>query len=223
MKTISPSRMKSGTRLKPKDILDIAQEISTKYSPIPPVRSFGFTKRILLTSKQLLEISEEISRKYKPKLNLDKPKLVLLPIDPDHLYASWSLGDSKSTSILKKEETQEQNIVLRIYPTQDYDTDADLTKDWLEVAITPGQTRQKVTLPSVNKSCSFIAAIGKRTTDDKFTVITASEVAHRPCYKNATYSHRDMEMLTDSTIHTLSSTNQISLQNTYNASISGVN
>jgi len=222
MKTISPSRMHSGTRLEPKDILEIAQEISTKYSPTLPVKSFRLKKRITLTSKQLLEISDEISRKYKPKINLDKPKLVLLPIDPDHLYVSWNLGTSLSTTELK-EEAQEQDIVLRIYPTQDNNTKGELTKNWLEVNITPGQTRQKVKLPSVNKSSSFIAAIGKRTPNDQFTVMTASEVAHRPYYKSANYSHNDKEMFTDSTTYSLSSTRQLSLQNTYNASRSGVN
>jgi len=64
-----------------------------------------------LTQIELLEISQEISKSFMPKISNDLPKLTLMPIAPQHLYAYWNLGSHKSVA-LKKNSTQE--LTLRI-------------------------------------------------------------------------------------------------------------
>lgn len=163
--------------LAPEQIYEISQEISRKYSPMVSAKSFGLAKRIALTSKELFEISEEITRKYAPKLNSDTPKLLLLPIDPQHLYASWNLGDSKVTSVAM-DDTHKQDIVLRIYPKRDETITVNAVNDWFDVAIKPEQTRQKVLIPKEYKASKYTAAIGKLDLEDHLTVLATSKAAY---------------------------------------------
>lgn len=201
--TISPSIRYSATLLSSEEIFEISKEISTKYSPIIPVKKWDSAKKIALTPKQLLDISEEITRKYTPKLNVEHPKLVLLPIDPGHLYVSWNLGKTIASSEIS-DDRQNQNIVLRIYPKTEDNADADSTTDWFDVAIKLNQSRQTIVLSTANKTNTYAAAIGKLDRNNTLTVLASSQVIHKPEDKETKNSSDKYTKLTSSQIQTSS-------------------
>jgi hypothetical protein len=203
MMTISPSIKYYAASLSSEEIFEISKEISTKYSPVIPVKTQGSAKKIALTPKQLLDISEEITRKYTPKLNVEHPKLVLLPIDPDHLYVSWNLGKTNASSEIMG-NGQNQNMVLRIYPKTEKNADADSTMDCFDVAIKMNQSRQTIALSSANKTNTYSAVIGKLDLNNTLTVLAISQVIHRPEDKNTKNSSNQNTKLTSSRIQTSS-------------------
>ena len=197
--TITPSIKYPPALLSSEEIFEISNEISTKFSPIIPGKKWGSAKKIALTPKQLLDISEEITRKYTPKLNTELPKLVLLPIDPDHLYVSWNLGKTVASPKLS-DNRQNQNIVLRIYPKTEGNADADSTMDWFDVAIKLTQSRQTIALSTANKTNTYTAAIGKLDGNNTLIVLANSQIIHKPEDFNSKNSPNQNTKLTSSQI-----------------------
>ena len=77
-------------------------------------RNSEYIPEITLSSKEMLKISQEISRDYAPSISIPDPELVLIPVDPYHLYAYWNLGNiSQETDSLRAEV--ENNLVLRVF------------------------------------------------------------------------------------------------------------
>jgi len=185
----SPSRPISQAQLSPWEILEISQEISRDYSPVASVNPPPLAAGITLSPKEMLEISEEISRNYTLKISIGLPRLVLLPVDPDHLYAYWNPGqDSKTPS--SKDDSHE--IVLRIYPQTDENTRTTATKAWFDVVVDNSQTRQKVFVPmesnaSTYNASTYSAAIGKRYSDDRLTAFATSKVVQVPRGSRTSY------------------------------------
>jgi hypothetical protein len=209
--THSPSRISATKALSAKEIFEISQEISRKFSPVDSVKSSGFAKRIALTSKELFEISEEITRKYTPKITSSSPSLVLLPIDPEHLYVSWNVSHTQIASASKGDT---QDIVLRIYPKPD-ETAKTTTKAWFDVALDQAKTRQKVLVPKEHIATTFTAAIGKLDQDDRFTAFATSKAVNTPRNNITTFPPEDSEMLSTKMPQAFSS-NQERLQNKNN-------
>lgn len=198
-----PSRPIYKDTLTSQEILGISQEISRIYSPVASVKS-PRSAAITLSPKELFEISEEITRKYTPKiLNhiTHTPDLVLLPIDPENLYASWNLGDAAITSTPKDGSLE---IVLRIYPQPDENIKA-TTKVWFDVVIENPQTRQKVFVPIKPNASAYKAAIGKRDQDDCLTAFATSKVVHIPTGSLASNQNSDRGTLPGNIPQALSS------------------
>ncbi len=177
--TVSTSKICAKGQLEPKEIFEIAEEINRKYSPIVSAKSHIATKRITLTSKQLLEISDEISRKYTPKLNANTPKLILLSIDPARIYASWNLTVTKQSPAIEI-DSQEQNIVLRIYPHEDANTKLTTRTKWFDVDLNTNHTKQTIMVPNEYRASSYTGAIGRRDQNDSLTVITTFKIEDSP-------------------------------------------
>ncbi len=171
--------VKTKAMFNPEEIYKISQEISSKYAPVVVAKPSRLVMDIALSPKELFEISEEITRKYTPKLTADTPKLVLLPIDPVHLFASWNLGGPGLTPA-KEGEPQEQNFVLRIYPENEVNVKEAKNKDWFDVAINAGQTRKKVPVPKEHKANAYTAAIGKLGKGEHFSTLATSKAAKIP-------------------------------------------
>ncbi|MBK8817429.1 MAG: DUF4912 domain-containing protein [Methylococcaceae bacterium] len=197
--TISPSIRYSAALLSSEEIFEISKEISTKYSPVIPVKKRGSAKKIALTPKQILDISEEITRRYTPKLNGEDPKLVMLPIDPDHLYVSWNLGKIIASPEIG-DNRQNQNIVLRIYPIMEVNADADSTMDCFDVSIKLNQSRQTIALSSANKTNTYSAVLGKLDRNNALTVLASSQLIHKPEDLNSKNSPNQNTKLTSSQI-----------------------
>ncbi len=201
--TISPSRTISKLVLAPDEIFEISQEISRKYSPIISTKAFSLAKTISLTPNELFEISEEITRKHSPKLNANTPKVILLPIDPTHVYLSWNLGRSKPIPAIKAE-----NLVLRIYPKKIETVNLTDSKDWFDVAINPTQTRLTLHVPKENDANSYRAEIGHVNNEEIFTPLATSNFVNIPNVKKHFYLNKNVVNLPGSYQYETSPTTQ---------------
>lgn len=167
----------SALNLNSEDLFYIAEEISTKYSPIIPKKKSTNRRKIALIPKQMLEISHEITRNYSLKLNPLKPKLVVLPIDPGHLFAAWNLGQASDIAA-KSDLSPHRNFVLRIYQKQGNQTGLTETNDWIDIPVDLDRTRQTIKINPLPVANTFIAAIGYADKDSKFSVLAFSQAVH---------------------------------------------
>jgi hypothetical protein len=182
----SPSRYISHTGLSPAEMLEISQEISRNYSPAASVNPPGFTAKIGVSPKEMFEISKEISRKYALKMIADTPRLVLLPVDPEHIYAYWNPGEA---AISLAPENDFRETVLRIYPQPDENTGtAAASKSWYEIVVGNSRTQQKILLPLQMNASAYSAAIGKRYSDGRLAAFATSNTVHVPQSGMASHS-----------------------------------
>lgn len=181
----SLSKPLSKPMLSSQEILEISQEISRSYSPVAKAKLAQPTApEFRLSPTEMLQISEEISRKYALQTFADSPQLVLLPVDPHHLYAYWSPDQDKRISLSKDESNE---IVLRIYPQPHENTKNPPTQSWFDVVIDNSQTQQKVPLPAQANANAYSATIGKRYPDDRIAAFSTSKVVHVPRSSRASY------------------------------------
>ncbi|MEN8261189.1 MAG: DUF4912 domain-containing protein [Pseudomonadota bacterium] len=132
--------------------------------------------KIKLLPKEMLEISQEISRDFAPSAKINVPELVLLPVDPYHLYAYWNLGEFKGEQVEKV--NGEAQLILRVYWRPDDSIKIANTKLWFDVAIQSSQNQCKVLLP-VDET-HYSAAIGRRNPDHRFNAFAHSNLIHVP-------------------------------------------
>ncbi|MGZ4970743.1 MAG: DUF4912 domain-containing protein [Methylobacter sp.] len=159
-------------------MLEISQEISRNFTPC---FSSGMPERVektRLSSKELLDISEEIGRDFAPRPSYNSPEVVLLPVDPGHLYAYWNIG--KKREISKPDNEPKEQLTLRIYSQPDEDKEANETASWFDIAIDNSETGQQVTLPHPADETAYSAAIGRHLVDDSFIVFAHSNIIHAP-------------------------------------------
>ena len=116
-----------------------------------------------LSPKDMLAISEEIRQDFAPKASNNPQEVVLLPVDPDHIYVYWNLGDEQPNTALKMDSGSP--LTLRIYPESDKNADITITKPWFDVAIAGSQAQQRVPIPSWAHETAYRATIGKRDPD----------------------------------------------------------
>jgi hypothetical protein len=173
----SPSRYIFPAKLSPREILEISQEISRTYSPVASVNSPRLAAKIRLSPTEMLKISEEISRKYTLKISTNTPELVLLPVDPENLYAYWNPVQTRITSASKDDSHE---IVLRIYSQPGENTRTTTTKSWFDVVIDNTRTQQKVLLPMQVNASAYSATIGKRYPDDRLAAFATSKIVRVP-------------------------------------------
>lgn len=211
----SPSRHISQAKLPPQEILEISQEISRNYSPVASVKPSPLAARIRLSPTEMLEISEEISRKYTLKISTGTPELVLLPVDPGHLYAYWNPGDARTTPASKNDS---EEIVLRIYSQPDENAKTTTTKPWFDVAIDNSRTQQKVLLPMEANASAYSATIGKRYPDDRLAAFAISKVVHVPRGGMAPYQCGDSAIMPGAMSQALLSSQEKSHHTSKNAS-----
>jgi len=122
-------------------------------------------------------MSEEISRKYTPQYFAKQPNLVLLPVDPEHLYASWDRFDAQLPLLSSKVNHE---VVLRIYPNSAESTTGSTSENWFDVSIESAQTRQKVFVPIAPEVKTYQAVLGKREQGDQFTEMLISKIVKNP-------------------------------------------
>jgi len=206
--TFSRSGYDTQIKLSPEELFEISQEISRKFAPNAASLSSdsaflsgAFPSRYSLrksaksqvnsifhssqhshtrlSPQEMFEISQEISRKFSPDASTGTPELVLLPVDPYHLYAYWNLGENKKLTESKDEPANP--LILRIYWRPDESADISNTKIWFDIAFNTFQSRQKVRLPI--DGTAYSAVIGKLHPDNGLTVFADSNIIHVPCDK----------------------------------------
>ncbi|MDO9048766.1 MAG: DUF4912 domain-containing protein [Methylobacter sp.] len=159
-------------------MLEISQEISRNFTPCFSSWMPELVEKIRLSPKELLDIGEEIGRDFAPKASYNIPEVVLLPVDPGHLYAYWNLGENREISTSDNE--RKDQLTLRIYSQPDEEREAIETASWFDVAIDSPKTQQQVSLPSPVNETAYSAAIGKCCADDSFIAFAHSNIIHAP-------------------------------------------
>ncbi|MGR9087432.1 MAG: DUF4912 domain-containing protein [Gammaproteobacteria bacterium] len=186
-------------------MLEISHEINSRFAPnaaslIPDIVDFSFSESDLLpflhparlenktvlrswhdpdlglTPRELLEISEDISSRYPPLARTATPELLLLPVDPDHLYACWDLGEYKKS--MESQQPSANGLTLRIYWLPDESTAASGSNVWFDVDVHEASSRQKVRLPLDDSAYS--AALGRVNADQSFDAYAQSNIVRVP-------------------------------------------
>lgn len=180
----------SKINLSAEEMLEISQEISRNFTPCFSSGMPELVEKIRLSANELFDIVERIGRDFAPKASFNIPEITLLPVDPGHLYAYWSLGDKPEISI-----SDEDQLTLRIYSQAGEDTAASEAVSWFDVAIDSTNAGQQVSLPAPVDKPVYSAAIGKHCADDGFIVFVHSNIIHAPqsgaawqrIHQNSTY------------------------------------
>lgn len=173
----------SKIKLSAEEMLEISQEISRNFSPCFSSGMLELVEKIRLSPNELLDIGQEIARDFAPKAPRNISELILLPVDPGHLYAYWNLGQNRELSI--PDNDSKDPLTLRIYTQPDEDSEAIETAPWFDVAVDSSQTRQQVTLSDPVDDTAYSAAIGKYSADDRFIAFAQSNVIHAPYGRTA--------------------------------------
>ncbi len=147
--------------------------------------------RIKLSQEEILKISQKINRKFPLNVTTTHPELVILPVDPYHLYIYWNLGTNLNSYWNLGEKTQnainndelETQLTLRIYSHPTHDSGK--IKVWFDVPVYGSVTQQQVRLPSYE--AAYSAAIGKRYPDNKFVIFAYSDIINVPLGKTSPY------------------------------------
>ncbi len=168
----------SKINLSAKEMLEISREINRNFTPCFSNPMPELAENIRLTPRELLDIGEEIGRDFAPKLACNTPELMLLPVDPGHLYAYWSLGENRETS--SPANVDNEQLTLRIYSQPEEESAASETVSWFDVAIDSPMTHQQVSLPHSVDETAYSAAIGKCGADDGFIEFAHSNIIHTP-------------------------------------------
>lgn len=160
------------------ELFEISNEISKRFTPVKPVKMPELGNDIKLSNKELLEVSQNINLYYAPSISSSTKRLVLLPIDPQHLYAYWSLGDNQTNKI--SQTLIQGQLTLRIYSKSDGNQDAVKVRPVIEIAIHEVQARQRIRLPAAasNGAVVYSASIGEYVPENGFVSLLESNNTH---------------------------------------------
>ena len=98
------------------EILEISQEINRDFSPLLPVKTNNTIYNKNISPQEMLDISETINLNFAPKMSNNQTQLMLLPVDPNHIYAYWNPNKDNSFP-MEKNDRPPQKLTLRIYST----------------------------------------------------------------------------------------------------------
>ncbi|WP_292433444.1 DUF4912 domain-containing protein [Methylobacter sp.] len=162
-------------------MLEISQEITRNFTPCFSSRMPELVEKVRLSPKELLDISEEIGRDFAPKpSSYNAPELVLLPVDPGHLYAYWHLEGNTQKSASASDNDNKEQLTLRVYSQPDEQKADAEAAVWFDVAIDSSIAHQQVALPTAVEDTAYSAAIGKCCADDSFIEFVHSNIVHAP-------------------------------------------
>jgi hypothetical protein len=191
--TFLQSGFSSKINLSAKELLEISHEISRDFTPCFSSGMPELAEKIRLSPKELLDIGDEIGRSFAPKASHDIPEVILLPVDPGHLFAYWNLGENREISAPDNED--KPPLTLRIYSQPEEEQAVAEAVAWFDIAIDSSDTRQQISLPSPVDETVYSAAIGTCYEDDSFIAFAHSNIIHAPhggmawrqSHENSTY------------------------------------
>ncbi|MCK4841895.1 MAG: DUF4912 domain-containing protein [Methylococcales bacterium] len=137
---------------------EISNIISQDYAPISPVDNKSSNTELALTRSELLEVSQNICLYYAPKFPANTQKLVLIPVDRQHIYACWNLGSDQDHLLAKS--MMDKQLMLSIYPQQR--TEQQKPQAVFEMAINNLQAQQKIRLPVSETAIHYFASIAEK-------------------------------------------------------------
>lgn len=193
----------SRLQLTPEEILEISRDISSNFAPVLDAPgnerlNAGKSRRCTaestpyspdaiiysspisgstLSARDLLEISSSVSQQYAPKAAAITPELLILPVDPYHLYACWDMGDCLRTKYTAKEHSN--SLVLRIYwwPGEAARQHPE-SNVWLDIPVDQLQQCRQIRLPLADSVYS--AAMGELLPDYHFDALAYSNQIRVP-------------------------------------------
>jgi hypothetical protein len=133
------------------------------------------SSQIKLSTRELQQISQKIDQDYAPVITTHGSELVLLPVDPYHLYAYWNLSGNLANN--QKNKGIESDLSLRVYWRPDKVNVTSKSKLWFDVDL-KNQHQQKVRLPI--DATDYSAAIGRNIPNHGFVVYAHSNIIHVP-------------------------------------------
>ncbi len=143
-----------------------------------------YNSKIRVSQQELLEISTEVSLKYSPEIHSDFSELVLLPVDPFHVYTYWSIGERYPQISIDNDV-----LILRIYWQTAVPINALGGEQWLDIPVNSFPHRKKVLVPYDN--AVYSAVIGRQTDEAGFSIYAFSNVVHTPrCGVNSIWNDK---------------------------------
>jgi len=187
--------------LSSKELLAISDEISRDFAPAFSTPLAEPSAAIKFSPRELLDISQEISREFAPDATSDNTSLVLMPVDPDHVYAYWNLAEHKINTA-QKYPPEEHPLALRFYSQHGEETTGPRTESWFEVAINSPKAQHKVLLPEPGNGLTYSASIGERSTDNTFNILASSAPIYTPRGTTAPHLETEHKTASDPTLAT---------------------
>lgn len=131
-----------------------------------------------LTAKELQAISRDVGTWFQRDLALSalEPELLLLPVDPAHLYAYWHLGENGEP--FEQFRPPLDDLTLRVYWRPDGNTVQTSSNVWFDVDVAGRSDRRKVPLPIDDSAYS--ASLGTIGHDNRFQALAHSNVIRVP-------------------------------------------
>jgi uncharacterized protein len=217
--TFSQSGHNPQIKLLPEELLEISQEINRDFAPSFSIKKQQPPFQHKLSPKEMLDISEEISQSFAPKASDNKQELVILPVDPDHLYAYWNLGNDEQKSAQKNDSGNQ--LTLRIYSEPQKTVAITTTKSWFDVNIKSAQAQQKIFLPSRTLEAAYSATIGKRYADNSLAPLASSNITHISFGKVMPHQVKESQTVLKTMPQLITTNREISTNTNSSASASG--
>lgn len=163
-----------------KELLAISKEISLLFSPYILKSVLSSNNTLEMSPQELLEVSQNISLYYSPKISSQSKKLVILPIDPQHIFVYWDLVDNQDAALSQKLLNNE--IKLRIYSQLD---EMDKEEPIIEIPIHAVQAQQRIELPMMDNKTVFSAIVGQSTQEIDFVPFLTAKATHTTTQANS--------------------------------------
>ncbi len=159
------------TQLSRKEMLAISSEIAVCFSPdIAHVKS-NIEPVFELSREELLEVSQKISLYYAPTRLSTSQKLVILPIDPQHLYVYWDLGENQAPAF--SQQLANNELSLSVFSQCD-EGKIPLYKRTVHEL----QAGKIIKLKTADKTTVYSASIGRPSSGNGFVSLIKSNETH---------------------------------------------
>jgi hypothetical protein len=189
----SYSRYNPKIRFSPGEMLEISREINSSFAPSLSTDIANPTNQHKLSPQEMFDISEEIRIDFAPKASNNPQEVVLLPVDPNNLYAYWNLVDDTLNATQKNDSGNQ--LTLRVYCEPDKKTDSTNTRSWFDVAIDSPQAQQKIPLPLWSHDAAYCATVGKRYPNNSLAPFASSNITQIPTCKAISNQVRESQIM----------------------------
>lgn len=159
-----------------KELFEISGEISKRYAPVKSIKTTELLDDSIPTQQQLLEISQNISRYFAPRISSNSQRLVVLSIDPQHLYVYWSLDENQRYRLLQSKFNKD--MVLRVYSQSTGQRVPVHAKPLVDTVIDNFHSRKKIFIPAPESPTVYSASIGQTISGDGFVSLIDSKTTH---------------------------------------------
>jgi len=172
------------------EMLEISQRINHDFAPSLPVQTDNTVLLNDISPQEMLSISETISHDFAPKISNNTTQLMLLPVDPNNIYAYWNLNKDDCYHMAKNDPIH-QELTLRIYSTSPSDSEQYKTPAWWDVIVDNTKSQQSIPLPVSNQQNSYYASIGRRDENNSLISFASTDINTFPFGKKALPDEQD--------------------------------